>query len=204
MENQHREIRGYRELNEVEIAAMNEVKVKGAELGALVERLKATADCDQRWVSIGATDLQKGLMALTRAIAKPTFFAVALMLLVGCVSPYKVPGTTDQFLVTKHTEVRSPFGTNGGFDILEKCTGPTTVVLFYLDADFTNCSYVTPDEKVVFHKSSQGQGGQIVSGLVNAAALGGVAAAAGSAGNAASSASSTVINTVTVPRGHHR
>ena len=74
MENQHRQIKGYRELNEAEIAAMNEIKTKGAELGELVAKLKATEGLDQRWVSIGATDFQTGLMALTRAIAQPTFF----------------------------------------------------------------------------------------------------------------------------------
>lgn len=74
MENQHRQIKGYRELNEAEIAAMNEIKTKGAELGELVARLKATEGLDQRWVSIGATDFQTGLMALTRAVAQPTFF----------------------------------------------------------------------------------------------------------------------------------
>lgn len=74
MENQHRQIKGYRELSEAEIAAMNEIKTKGAELGELVAKLKATEGLDQRWVSIGATDFQTGLMALTRAVAKPTFF----------------------------------------------------------------------------------------------------------------------------------
>jgi hypothetical protein len=74
MENQHRKISGYRELGQAEIDAMNEVKAKGAELGELVSRLRGNAELDQRWVSIGATDLQTGLMALTRAIAKPTFF----------------------------------------------------------------------------------------------------------------------------------
>ena len=74
MDNQHREIKGYRELNATEISAMNEVKTKGAELGELIAKLRANSDLDQRWVSIGATDLQTGLMALTRSIAKPTFF----------------------------------------------------------------------------------------------------------------------------------
>ena len=74
MENQHRQIKGYRELNEAEITAMNEIKTKGAELGELVAKLKATEGLDQRWVSIGATDFQTGLMALTRAVAQPTFF----------------------------------------------------------------------------------------------------------------------------------
>ena len=74
MENQHRKIAGYRELDQSEIDAMNEVKAKGVELGELVAKLRANATLDQRWVSIGATDLQTGLMALTRAIAKPAFF----------------------------------------------------------------------------------------------------------------------------------
>ncbi|KIO49596.1 hypothetical protein [Nitrosospira sp. NpAV] len=74
MENQHRQIKGYRELTSAEIALMNEIKTKGAELGELVEKLRATEGLDQRWVSIGATDFQTALMALTRAVAQPTFF----------------------------------------------------------------------------------------------------------------------------------
>lgn len=74
MDNQHRKISGYRELSQGEIDAMNEVKAKGAELGELVAKLRGNSELDQRWVSIGATDLQTGLMALTRSIAKPTFF----------------------------------------------------------------------------------------------------------------------------------
>lgn len=74
MENQHREIKGYRELNADEIALMNEIKTKGAELGELVYKLKHAEGIDQRWVAIGMTDLQRGLMALTRSVAQPTFF----------------------------------------------------------------------------------------------------------------------------------
>ena len=74
MENQHRHIKGYRELSQQEIDAMNEIKTKGAELGALVEKLRAHEGLDQRWISIGATSLQQGLMALTRGVAQPTFF----------------------------------------------------------------------------------------------------------------------------------
>jgi hypothetical protein len=74
VENQHRQIKGYRELSQEEIDAMNEIKAKGAELGELVTKLRSNPVLDQRWVSIGATDLQTGLMALTRAVAKPTFF----------------------------------------------------------------------------------------------------------------------------------
>lgn len=74
MENQHRKIVGYRELTQAEIDLMNEIKEKGKALGALVESLRDNTAIDQRWVSIGATDLQTGLMALTRAVARPEFF----------------------------------------------------------------------------------------------------------------------------------
>ena len=74
MDNQHKQIKGYRDLSQAEIDMMNEVKSKGEELGDLVARLKQMPEMDQRWVSIGATDLQTGVMALVRSIAKPTSF----------------------------------------------------------------------------------------------------------------------------------
>lgn len=74
MENQHRKITGYRELNQDEINLMNEIKEKGKYLQALVEKIVLTAGTDPRWASIGRTHLQEGLMALTRAVAKPTSF----------------------------------------------------------------------------------------------------------------------------------
>lgn len=67
-------ITGYRQLSEAEADLMNEIKSKGVELGDLVERLRSIDSLDQRWVSIGATDLQTGLMALVRAVAQPTSF----------------------------------------------------------------------------------------------------------------------------------
>jgi hypothetical protein len=75
MENQHRQIKGYRELDQDEIDLMNEIKSFGPDLAAIVEKMRSNpAKFDQRWVSIGATDLQTGLMALTRAVARPDFF----------------------------------------------------------------------------------------------------------------------------------
>lgn len=78
MENQHRRIAGYRELSQAEIDLMNEVKAHAEATKALVEKLEARArtqnDVDGRWVSIGRTDLQKGFMSLTRAIARPDSF----------------------------------------------------------------------------------------------------------------------------------
>jgi len=80
MENQHRKIKGYRELNEDEIATMNQIKYLAAMVGQLVETLRGEEVgtqpimADQRWVNIGATQLQQGFMALTRAVAKPESF----------------------------------------------------------------------------------------------------------------------------------
>ena len=74
MDNQHRKITGYRDLSEDEIAVMNSIKQVGNDVGKLVEAMKLNQSFDQRWVSIGMTDLQKGFMALTRAVAKPESF----------------------------------------------------------------------------------------------------------------------------------
>ena len=61
-------------LIQAEAALMNEIKAEGVKLGERVAKLRATEGLDQRWVSIGATDLQTGLMALTRGVAQPTTF----------------------------------------------------------------------------------------------------------------------------------
>lgn len=74
MENQHRQISGYRELDELEIALMNEIKALGPVIETTVKELRETEGVDQRWVAIGVTNLQQGLMALTRAVARPDFF----------------------------------------------------------------------------------------------------------------------------------
>ena len=74
MENQHRNIKGYRELSQQEIDMMNNVKELAAAVGEFVDTFDEVESIDKRWTSIGRTDLQKGFMALTRAIARPEFF----------------------------------------------------------------------------------------------------------------------------------
>lgn len=64
---------GYRPLSQSEVDTMNEIKEQGKVLDALCEKL-ANGDVDRRWLAIGRTDLQTGLMALTRSVAKPGFF----------------------------------------------------------------------------------------------------------------------------------
>lgn len=67
-------ITGYRQLSEEDAALMNEIKAHGVALGELVDRLSSRPDLNQRWLDIGTTDLQTGLMALTRAVAQPSTF----------------------------------------------------------------------------------------------------------------------------------
>lgn len=74
MENQHRNITGYRELTEREIDFMNHVKAYANELGDMFERLSQESEIDKRWLAIAKTQLQQGFMALTRSIARPTSF----------------------------------------------------------------------------------------------------------------------------------
>ena len=74
MENQHKKIKGYRDLTQEEIDAMNEIKEVGVKLDELTTKLSAMNDIDLRWLHIGQTDLQKGLMAVVRSVARPTTF----------------------------------------------------------------------------------------------------------------------------------
>jgi len=84
-------ITGYRQLSAEEQALINEGKALAEQCGAWIAKLRThpqakpeqapsdgSADrlvpLDQRWVSIGATDLQRGFMAVIRGIAQPTTF----------------------------------------------------------------------------------------------------------------------------------
>lgn len=74
MENQHKLIDGYRELTQEEIGTMNAIKRLAKEVGALCDGLATLENSDPRWIAIGKADLQKGFMALVRAIARPESF----------------------------------------------------------------------------------------------------------------------------------
>lgn len=73
MKDQHKMIKGYRDLSQEEIDLMNEIKQKGSELGELIDKIQAMQS-DQRWLAIAKTTLQQGIMFLTRSIAKPESF----------------------------------------------------------------------------------------------------------------------------------
>jgi hypothetical protein len=72
-------VKGYRQLTQPEIDMMNEGKTLAQSVGDFVDKVRAAdfgdaGKTDQRWASIGATELQKGFMALLRAIARPETF----------------------------------------------------------------------------------------------------------------------------------
>lgn len=82
---QQPKITGYRQLSAEEAALMNEGKALAEQCGAFIDKLRShVPDCtkgippgstlDQRWISIGATQLQQGFMAVIRGIAQPTTF----------------------------------------------------------------------------------------------------------------------------------
>lgn len=87
MDNQHRKIKGYRDLSQDEIDLMNEIKelearcldvrtkvlmqIADQEAGDDAERLRAQRAEANRWAAIAKTDLETGFMALVRAVAQP-------------------------------------------------------------------------------------------------------------------------------------
>lgn len=74
VDNQHKQIKGYRDLTEEEIAHMNQCKIAAVDIGDLCDLVDALPGVDKNWAAIGRTHLQQGFMALVRSIAKPETF----------------------------------------------------------------------------------------------------------------------------------
>lgn len=98
MENQHRHIKGYRDLSQFEIDLMNKIKAHGEATERLINEVRQhlsdqvinaenarneekSLEIDRldaaqphRWLSMARTDLQTGLMKMVRAVAQPTSF----------------------------------------------------------------------------------------------------------------------------------
>lgn len=119
----------------------------------------------------------------------------SLLFLVACTSVVDLGG--GRYIVPRAAEVRSPFGTNMGFAMLEACDGVVKqeegLQPLAPDVEYRNCQGVT-DWQPMF---SQGQGGQIVQGLLTFGGLVGMGAimpgntATATGGHASSSASSS-------------
>ena len=74
MENQHKKIKGYRDLSQEEIDLMNEGEALAEKCGDFISKLEAADSTDKRSVALGKTNLQQGFMWAIRGVAKPTTF----------------------------------------------------------------------------------------------------------------------------------
>lgn len=71
MDNQHRQITGYRELTQPEIDLINAIKAAESDFAELRQRVLNIPGSDARWASIGRTHIEEGCSALIRAVARP-------------------------------------------------------------------------------------------------------------------------------------
>ena len=93
MDNQHKQIKGYRDLSQKEIDLMNKIKSLAEEVGELVTEVieqesdlfsesgweayqekYGSLDDNFMWAESAKKDLQLGFMQLVRAVAKPQSF----------------------------------------------------------------------------------------------------------------------------------
>lgn len=89
MENQHQQIKGYRDLSQEEIDLMNEIKAIGPQVQSIIEKVqkhiatqrqnvgdwdRLEAATPERFAAMAKTDFQTGLMYLVRSVAQPTSF----------------------------------------------------------------------------------------------------------------------------------
>lgn len=73
MDNQHQKITGYRDLTQVEIDMMNEIKAKEAEVAAMFHRVSGVIERGEpsRQAAIAKTEFEHAFMRLVRSIARP-------------------------------------------------------------------------------------------------------------------------------------
>lgn len=87
MDNQHKKIKGYRDLSQTEIDLMNRIKGKGEEIANLITELKDLRHIDATpelepvklieshdAIAIAEPQLKTGIMWLVRAVALPDSF----------------------------------------------------------------------------------------------------------------------------------
>ena len=74
MDNQHKLIKGYRDLTEEEIALINEGKELAERCGEYIRKLEESTFTDKRSAALGRTNLQQGFMWVIRSVAQPSTF----------------------------------------------------------------------------------------------------------------------------------
>jgi len=71
VDNQHRQIAGYRDLSVIEIDSMNTLKLAERDLLRTLDTIKEMDGVNQRSLAIARTEIQTGFMWAIRAIARP-------------------------------------------------------------------------------------------------------------------------------------
>lgn len=71
MKDQHKMIKGYRDLSQSEIDGMNSIKALELDTGELFKQVSQIDGVDQRALALAKTNLQQGFMWFVRSIAKP-------------------------------------------------------------------------------------------------------------------------------------
>lgn len=75
MDNQHKKIKGYRDLSQQEINDMNDVKSEGERLKNVIDAMRSRGDTlDQSMVTQAESHLKIGIMLAVRSIAQPDSF----------------------------------------------------------------------------------------------------------------------------------
>lgn len=71
VDNQHKQISGYRDINQEDIDVINSVKIAEDVLGQFYKEICLIDGIDKRWTSIARTHFEEGFSALVRSIVKP-------------------------------------------------------------------------------------------------------------------------------------
>lgn len=71
MDNQHKRVKGYRDLSQQEIDAMNSIKLAEQDIGQLWQQIAKVPGVDVRMLNIAKTQLQQSFSWFVRAVAQP-------------------------------------------------------------------------------------------------------------------------------------
>jgi hypothetical protein len=71
VDNQHKQIKGYRDLSQAEIDGMNSIKAAEEDIAQLWKQIGKIEGVDPRALNIARTKLQEGFSWFVRAVAKP-------------------------------------------------------------------------------------------------------------------------------------
>lgn len=71
MDNQHKLIKGYRDLSQTELDAMNSIKLAEQDIGQLWQQVSKIEGVDHRHLNIAKTQLEEAFSRFVRAVAQP-------------------------------------------------------------------------------------------------------------------------------------